>query len=464
MVQPFNPIAPTPSGPTDVTGALADYAAVALGRDLPPQVAQCARHHLLDTLAAMLSGSRLPAGAAAIAYARGLPRSSEAGVLGTDLFLRATDAALVNGMSAHADETDDTHARSLTHPGSVVVPAALAVAERCGSSGNDLLRAVALGYDVCCRMGVTLGAYDFFHRGYDPHAFGGIFGAAFAAGALMGFDATQFRYLASYAAQQASGVTTWVRDSQHVEKAFDFAGMPARNGVEAALLVQAGFTGVRDVFDGAPNFLNVLNPEADARLLVEDLGTRFEIGQTTIKKWCVATPAQASLDGVKALVETHRLAADAIVKVTATIPAMSARVVTGREMPNVNVEHLLALLLVDGDLTFHSTHDVGRMADPKVLAARRRVQIVPSETMPKDSRGAVVTVETADGRRLVDEITQVRGTPGNPMSEREIVAKVRDLMEPILGSVRCEKLVEQILSAEKIKDARSVFKSYEPIN
>lgn len=441
--------------PVHVTATLAAYAANAASVELPADVLARARFHVLDTLASMLSGSQLAAGQAALAYAASL---SEGACLvpGTALRLRPVDAALVNGMSAHADETDDTHAASLTHPGSVIVPAAWAVGEHVGASGMQVLRAAALGYDVCCRIGITLGSYDFFRRGFDPHAFGGVFGAAFAAGSLLGFDAARFRTLASYAAQQASGITTWVRDTHHVEKAFDFAGMPARNGVEAALLVASGMSGVADVFDGTPNFLQVFNPQATPAALIEGLGARYEIARTTIKKWCVATPAQASLDGLQLLLTGHGLAPSDIATVTATIPAMSARVVTGREMPNVNVEHLVALLLVDDRLGFANTHDAARITDPAVLAARRRVTIVPSDTMPADSRGAHVAVETIDGRAFACQIDHVRGTPANQMDTAEIAAKASDLITPLLGAARASGWIERLLTLDTVSDIRSL--------
>lgn len=439
-----------------ITSALANYAAASADIELPASVTLRARYHMLDSIAAMVSGSRLAAGVAAIGYAKARGGSGNCSVPGTDLALCPVDAALTNGMTAHADETDDSHAPSLTHPGSVVMPAALAVAEFSGSTGLQLLRAVTLGYDVCCRMGITLGAYGFFGRGHDTHAYGGIFGAAFAAGSLLRFTPDQFRYVASYAAQSASGVTTWMRDSAHVEKAFAFAGMPARNAMEAAMMVHAGFSGVDDVFDGEPNFLRIFNPECSPGSLVDALGTRYEIGLTTIKKWCVATPAQAPLDGLKALMDQHHIKGGEIAKVTAHISAAGAKVVTDREMPNVNIQHLVALLMTDGDVSFQSAHEPARMRDARVIDARRRVVVCPSSTMEPHARHAFVTVECHDGRRFEHRVLQVRGTPANPMQEPEIIAKAADLMTPILGKDRTEQLIGAILTIETMKDARSL--------
>jgi len=439
-----------------VTSALAAYAASSAERELPAVVTIRASYHLIDSIAAMISGSRLTAGLAAIAYAKTRSGVGQATVPGTGLSLTPSDAALINGMTAHADETDDSHARSLTHPGSVVVPAALAVAEFSGSTGVQLLRAVTLGYDVCCRMGMALGSYDFHQRGFDTHAFGGIFGAAFAAGALLRFTPVQFQYLASYAAQSASGVNTWTRDSAHVEKAFDFAGMPARNALEVTMMVRAGFTGVTDVFDGDPNFLEIYNPDYSPETLIDELGTRFEIGATTIKKWCVATPAQASLDGLKALMDANHVTAHDIARVTACIPAESAKIVMDRDMPNVNIQHLLALLLIDGDISFNAAHDADRMRDARVLDARSRIVISLSQTLEPKSRHAFVTIETRDGRRFERHVTDVRGTPANAMPKDEIIAKAADLITPILGKRKAGKLIKVLLEVETVEDIRSL--------
>lgn len=443
------------SGSGALTGTLARYASEALVRPLPAEVAERARLHLLDTLAAMISGTRLDGGRAALAFAATLGTGA-ASVPGTALRLRASDAALVNGMAAHADETDDTHAESLTHPGSVVVPAALAVAEEAGAGGEALLRAVALGYDLCCRMGRALGSYDFFARGFDPHSFGGVFGAAASAGALLGFDERRMRHCLSYAAQQASGVVTWVRDSAHVEKAFDFAGMPAHNGVLAARMVAAGLTGVDDVFDGAPSFLAAFNPDHDSDLLVADLGERFDIAATSIKKWCVATPAQASLDGLYAIMQRERLDLASVARVSTEISAFSATVVTDRDMPNLDIVHLLSVMLVDGALGFASSHDVPRMADPAVRAAAGKIRILPSEDMPQKAREAIVTVETVDGRCFREHVRHVRGTPSNPMERDEVTAKALDLITPVLGARRAPDAIAAILAIETMENVTAL--------
>ncbi|MDH5344084.1 MAG: MmgE/PrpD family protein, partial [Betaproteobacteria bacterium] len=204
-----------------LTRTLAKYIAGASRRALPAGVTERAKHHLLDTLAAMLSGSRLLPGRRAIEFIQTQGGVPEATVIGTSIRTTAINAALANGMHGHADETDDTYYLALVHPGCGIIPAALALAERERAGGTALLRALVLGYDVCARMSQALGIERFRERGHSTHSFGNIFGAAAASAAILKLNVDQSRYAMSYAAQQASGLSCWARDIEHIEKAFD---------------------------------------------------------------------------------------------------------------------------------------------------------------------------------------------------------------------------------------------------
>ncbi|MGH6944660.1 MAG: MmgE/PrpD family protein, partial [Geminicoccaceae bacterium] len=172
-----------------VMRTLSAYIAEALPRRLPPEVTEKGKHHLLDTLAAMVSGSRLPPGRLATSYVRAQGGTPEVLVVGSKILTSAVNAALAGGMLAHADETDDSHAPSFSHPGCAVVPAALAMAERDGRDGTALLRAVVLGYDVGCRATQALGPRAIYRAGRSSHSLAGLFGAAAAAGALAALNA-----------------------------------------------------------------------------------------------------------------------------------------------------------------------------------------------------------------------------------------------------------------------------------
>jgi 2-methylcitrate dehydratase PrpD len=446
MIQPLKEI----SAPMRELSA---YMARAPGLGLPAAVAARARHHVLDTLAAMVSGSRLTPGRAAIAYVRRLGGTREASVAGSRIVTSSINAALANGMLAHADETDDSHAPSRNHPGCAVVPAALAAAEAMHASGEQFLRAVVLGYDVAARINYALGADAFAFAGRMTHSFGGTFGAGAAAGALLGLDALQARHLLSYCAQQASGVGSSVRDADHIEKAFDFGGMPARNGIAAATMVAAGFTGVDDVFSGERNFFQAYGAEPDPARIAQDLGQRFEILGTNIKKWSAGSPAQSAIDALLHLMDTKALTASNVKAITVHLPTGSDRTVDRTPAPDVNVQHLLALLLIEGTLTFRSIHDHARMSDPAILALRARIEVVPSDELlhARPRRQAIVEVETHDGERHSHRIVAVRGTADNPMDQAEVEAKARDLMGTVLGRKRTEALIGAIRGLAQVK-------------
>jgi 2-methylcitrate dehydratase PrpD len=357
-------------------------------------------------------------------------------------------------MLAHADETDDSHAPSRTHPGCAVIPAALATAESMHASGEDLLKAVVLGYDVTARLNYALGPEEFAATSRSTHSFGGTFGAGAAAGALLRLDALQTRHLLSFCAQQASGIGSSVRDSEHIEKAFNFGGMPARNGTTAATMAAAGFSGVDDVFSGERNFFEAYAPKAYPEQLCEGLGERFEIMGTNIKKWSVGSPAQSALDALTALMQEERLQAGDVESIAVHLPTRSARTVDNAPMPDVNVQHLMATLLIDGTLSFVTVHDHARMQDPAVQALRRRITIVPSEELmqARPRRQAIVEARTRDGRSLSRRTLAVRGSADNPMNQTEVEAKALDLIAGVLGKDRAAALVRSIGRLEAVAD------------
>ena len=311
---------------------LSAYVAQAGKKPLPAAVIEKTKHHILDTIAAMVSGAKLLPGRKGISFVRTLGGTKEACVIGSRLVTAAANAALANGMSAHADETDDSHAPSLTHPGCGIVPAALAVAEREQQTGEALLRAVALGYDIGCRLTQSLDAYEFREDGHSTHSFGPMFGAAAASAALLGLKDSQVRHVLSYTAQQASGISCWMRDEEHIEKAFDFGGMPARNGVYAALMVAHGFSGVEDALSGERSFFVAYGRAPKPEVLVQGLGEDYEILRTNIKRWSVGSPIQAPLDSLAELVKDG-LKADQVEKLVVRVAHQGANTTDNRNMP-----------------------------------------------------------------------------------------------------------------------------------
>jgi 2-methylcitrate dehydratase PrpD len=452
---------PGRSAGADVTGRLARYMAEARDRALPADVARDARHRVLDTIAAIVSGAHLLPGEMAIKYVRAQGGADEAGVLTTNIRTSAVNAALANGMLAHADETDDFEPITKAHPGSGVVPAALAMAERDGRSGAEFLRAVALGYDVCCRFLLALGP-DLV-RGAHRSAEGtsATFGAM-AAASLARLDEKQMRFAISYAAQQVSGLWSWVGDVDHVEKAFDFSGMGARNGVTAATMVQAGFTGVIDVLDGEHNMLIALSTRPNPEAMVADLGRRFFVTESAIKLFSVGYPIQAAIDAILTLRREHRLTPDLVERVRVSLPTDGAGIVNDSAMPDVNLQYIMAVALMDGTVSFADSHSQERMKSAATQAVKTRVELVPDQALmtPEAPRSARVEIRLRDGRTVTHYTRYAPGTKENPATTERINEKARDLMTPILGAAKTASLIERVHALEtvtNIRDLRSLL-------
>jgi len=437
-------VAAEPAGA--VMTRLSTYMSEAQGRALPGDVIEKTKHHLLDTVAAMISGSELPPGRAAIQFARAYGGEKVATIAGSNVQCGPIEAALANGVLAHADETDDSWPGGW-HPGCNVVPAALATGEQFGIGGMQFLRAVALGYDVGARV-LTALRPGVFETHKSTHSIGGVFGAAAAAGCAAALNAQQMRWLLDYTAQQCSGIAAWDRDTDHIEKGFVFGGMPARSGVTSALLVHSGWNGIDDILSGDDNFLLASAPHGDAALLVDKLGERYEITRTSIKKWTVGSPIQAPLDALENLLKRRPFEADEVREVSVRMNPGS--VVDNREMPDICIQHMIAVMLVDKTVTFRSAHDKPRMRDPGILRHRAKVRLDPTTGQP------LVVVVLADGTRLSEDVVAVLGTANNPMTRDQVITKCRDLMTPVVGGSASGALIERILNLEDLKNIRGL--------
>lgn len=446
-------------GVSPVMARLSTYMSEAGGRALPDTVVQATKEHILDTLAAMISGSELLPGRKAIEFIRAYGGKPVATVVTTGILCGPVEAALTNAMMAHADETDDSASAAKCHPGCAVVPAALASAEHFGANGERFIRAVALGYDVGDRVTITLGGRAFeVNSHWSAHTIAPLFGAAAASGCLAGFDAHQMRMMLGYTAQQSSGLGAWGRDTQHIQKAFVFGGMGARGGVLSALVVNQGWTGVEDIFSGADNFFDAYKPSANPAGLVDKLGQSYQITETDIKKWCVGSPIQAVLDAVVLMRQKHPFTADQVRHVTVRLATSIAPIVDNRKMPDICVQHMVAVMLMDNTVTFHSANDEARMTDPATLRQRAKVELVPSPELDRilPVRGAIIAVTLTDGTQLTQRVNHVRGSFLNPMTLDEVTTKARDLITPVLGPETTSSLIAKVLNLEKVNDVREL--------
>jgi 2-methylcitrate dehydratase PrpD len=324
--------------------------------------------------------------------------------------------------------------------------------------GAELLRALVLGYDLCCRSTQALGPRAIYAAGRSSHALGGLFGAAAAAGALAGLGADQMRWLLSYIAQQASGIRDLgagrgaQRESVRLRR---HAGAQRRHGCDHS---RSGLPRRGRRVQRRARFFDAFAVEPDPEELARELGARFDIMGANIKKWSVGSPIQAALDSLEVLVAEHRLRAGDVKEITVRLPDVEAHIVDDRSMPDINLQHLLAVMLLDGGLSFASSHDVARMRDPAVLDLKQGMTLIAdrelSEARPR--RQGIVEVTTNDGRKLSHRTYAVRGTADNPMRRDEVEANALDLLATVLGAERARMLVDRVWDIERLANAREL--------
>ena len=224
------------------------------------------------------------------------------------------------------------------------------------------------------------------------------------------------------------------------------------------LLVRSGWNGVDDVFSGEDNFFQVNAPKGNPAVLIDKLGERYEVVNTDIKKWTVGTPIQAPLDAIENLRRKRPFDADDVKSVVVRLAPTVGAVVDNRDIPDICLQHMVAVMLIDKTASFHAAHDKARMQDAAVLRQRSKVNYMPDASLARllPARVAIVEIALNDGTPLTDRVEAVRGTVRNPMPRGEVVDKARDLIAPVLGAATAQKLIDTVLAIETVKDIRAL--------
>ena len=432
-----------------VEPALAAYVSGALRADPPEAHREMGRLHILDTLASVVACRDLEPATLARDYATALSGDATAGLV---------DAAFASTMTAHGAEINDFIPSAFVQPGPAVVSVALALAERYGATGAELLRAVIAGYEIAGRMPKALGVDNLLKAGLANHGIGPIFGAATAAAILLRLPEDRVGDVWTYCAQQASGSWQWLLDVEHIEKSFVFAGLGARAGLQAALMVRAGFRGVRGALDHPAGWMRgelFTGGDGDRAYLVEALGERSELPLTAYKRFPVGGPTQPAVEALLSL-----LPAIGGAQPQSVLIEMPGRWQAFRDaaMPALNLRYLSAIILLDGRLDFVSAQSLERMAqDDAARALMERVEIRhdPAQEVPPPAprpESARVSVLLADGRRETTFVPHVLGYPTHPMGLADVEAKALALMTPRLGPERASAVVAAVSELEAAPD------------
>jgi 2-methylcitrate dehydratase PrpD len=447
-------------GLTKVTPALSAYIAGSQTAAIPDVIRELARLHILDTLAAIVACRDLAPAQVARTFAAaqgGGGRQKSATILGTHQRAGIVDAAFASAMTAHSAEINDFIPSAFVQPGPAVVSVALALAEARGRSGEAILRAVVAGYELAGRIPKALGNDNLRKAGIANHGVGAVFGAAAAAASLIGLPENRIGDLLSCCVQQASGSWQWLLDVEHIEKALVFAGMGARHGLEAALLVEAGFRGVRDSLDAPGGWMMsdaFKGGDVNRRYLIDQLGARSELSETGFKRYPVGGPTQPAVEGLLKLLP--QLDRNALQSVQIAMPG-SWQSFRDAAMPALNLRYLAAIILQDGRLDFTSAQSLDRMADDgRVRAFMDHVEVVhdaAQEAALGEARreSARVTVIEAGGKRHEIFVPYVFGYPSHPMSRADVETKALELMTPHLGASRSREVVKQAGDVDAVK-------------
>jgi len=445
-----------PGGDNPYTGGIAAFVAGLAYERIPAEVIARIKLLILDSLGCALYGTELPWSRILMTTLGGLDQTKACAVWGTGLRLSAPHAALVNGTLVQSFELDDVHRAGVLHVGAVTLPALLAVAElRPGMSGRDFLRAAVAGYEIGPRVGLCMGP-EHIGQGWHSGATVGVFSAAAGAAAGLRLSADQTVHALGIAGTQAAGLMA-AQYGAMVKRMH--AGRAAQSGLYGALLAEAGFTGILDVFESPyGGFCTTFSRSQDRFKLAEltaGLGERFETFGIALKFYSCVGSNHTTLDAIRAI------AADDIARIVvhgsqATVDHVGwPYKPQGLTSAQMNLPFCIATLLAEGDV-FVDQFSEAVVTDPRRMALAARVEVVHDPAIT--ARGArlrhMVRVEMhfRDGTQESETVEAPRGSEQKFVGEADVVEKFRKLARRTCGDAAAERIGELVLGCDKLSD------------
>jgi len=437
-----------------VTEQLADFIAGSRWEDIPAPVRHEGVRTLLNFVGCALGGSQDEAVSLAARVLRPYFGREQASLIGRHERADALNAAFLNAVSANVLEYDDTHLPTVIHPGAPVAPGLLALAERHPVSGAELLHALILGVEAECRIGKAV-MPTHYRRGWHITATCGIFGAAAAAGKLHGLDRRRMAWALGHAATQSAGL---VESLGSMSKSIG-VGNAAKNGLAAALFARSDFTAAERAIEGRYGFAPVTSDSVDLSKITDGLGDSWEILTNAYKPYPCGVVLFPVIDGCLELRERHNPAPGRIERIVVRgHPLLRERadrpaVETGREA-KVSLQHSVAVAFLFGAAGLPQYADAC-VADPAVRALRAKVVVQEDASIPVES--AIVSVELAGGGTVREQVAHGRGTPGRPMSDGELDAKVRELAAFGAPAVDADRIIAGIRGLAEARDVAPII-------
>lgn len=427
---------------------------------VPAEASAKIKLHILDTLGCQVAFASLPWSNDVLKYATAGGQPGPATIANFGTTALTVHAAFANASFAHGFEMDDTEMRTASHPGAVVVPAALAAGQARASSGRDFLRAVTVGYEVMIR--VALGGVGMMKRGFHTTAVAGPFGAAAAASVISGLDAQKTAHGLGIAASKASGITEYTSSGGSVKRIH--AGFAAQSGLEAILLSQAGITAPTHALEGRRGLFAAVCEVSDSSLVTGALGERFELMTTGIKPYCCCAGQHTVLDAVAQIQAGRPEFSPTLVKRIRVLQNPREADVVGRIIEPQDVAGAqfsaafgIALRLVTGGNGFENYRSAA-LDDPELLSIARKVTYERTgglSTLVGDGP-AEVTMEFTDGTSSTVRVSYARGTVQKPLSAAEIISKFHALADGPLGRERANEVEEMVMNLEELWDVNDL--------
>lgn len=442
----------------DITRTLARRLVESRYEDIPDAVRHEAARALLNWLGCAIGAARHETVECAVAALRPCSGPSQAGVLGRRERFDILHAALVNGISSHVLDFDDTHARAI-HPSAPVLPALLALAEWKRLTGRQLVHAFVMGVEAEERVGLSVFP-EHYDVGWHITGTAGVFGAAAACGIVLGLNPRQMAWALGIAATQSAGLREMFGSmckSLH-------PGRAAQNGLTAALLAARDFTSSEQAIEARRGFAHVLSSKFDPNVIAEGWGERWELMNNMYKPYACGLVVHAAIDGCIELRQEHGIRPENIARVDLRVSPLVVEL-TGKRTPCTSLEgkfsvyHAVAAALVHGAAGEAQFSDAC-VNDPQVIAVRERVSATPDTGIGRTE--ARVTIALNDGRIWSKHIAHALGTLARPMSDADLEAKFRSLTAGILSSAQTDAVIALCWRVAGLEDAGLISRAAVP--
>jgi len=444
------------------TRTLASWAANLKLSEVPAEVQEHARRFILDNFGCQIAGATLPWSQSYYDVLRKTRSGTHCTVAYFGDKMSPDDAAFLNSTFNHANETDDTHLKSPTHPGGIAVPAAMAMAEYAQASGEKLLLAVIAAYEIQIRISWACSPF-LIYRGHHPPVGVGPFGAAAAGAILMGLDEETTLNALAIAGSHAAGLIEYTKTGGSVKRIH--SAIPTAAGVRAALFAHAGITGPHSILEGEKGFCKVFAGEYDLNRLTEDLGSRYHMMDNALKPYSCCHLIHAAFDALDIARDRESFGPEQVedIKVYTNSEPILSHIGSIIEPEDIlgaqfSLPFSMAMRLhhggrgVKGGNGFWDYPNIN-VKDPKLVATARKVRCVVANNSEweKVDKGAGIEIKLTDGRTIKEIVPYSKGLPENPMSAAEVQEKFCSLVDPILPAGRPQQLIDAVNGVQKLK-------------